>query len=408
MQLMFILVSILVIAVLFMAFVIWGTILNKQEKRKNGTSAQRVTKEEIPRQKETPQDTASGRWSFPVAKFYQYCCTSNIEALNSSYAEKIATNIAKQLLEDAHIPERYHHMYCTTEQLSQYFEKGKIEAERVEAERQAERRTVKVGHLSETETQSVALAKKVSDLCGISKRKAMIDDVIEKINKRILDVEEAQAAIKQVGMLLGTSVRQEKKKDWAILGGLAEGIAGPGAGIAVAANAMIENQEIERRNQQARQEAINVAKSFYDSAYKLSDDIAALEKEKKLMENHKRQLDRKELKSTYTTEELFEMLQLKATVGKAMSRQGTKLSVSVTNKFPDVILKDSRLVVDGTINAAIYLEGTLVDTVCVCLPLFGVARGTTEKVVAFTDRYAEADGGYTVKFEPNKLWIMKA
>ena len=43
------------------------------------------------------------------------------------------------------------------------------------------------------------------------------------------------------------SVKQERKRDWAFLGGLAEGIAGTGAGIAVAASISSDNAEIERR-----------------------------------------------------------------------------------------------------------------------------------------------------------------
>ena len=42
----------------------------------------------------------------------------------------------------------------------------------------------------------------------------------------------------------------EQEHDWAVMGGLANGLAGPGAGIATAVNAQIENAQIRARNSQ--------------------------------------------------------------------------------------------------------------------------------------------------------------
>ena len=54
----------------------------------------------------------------------------------------------------------------------------------------------------------------------------------------------------ELGDLMLSGVGQEKETDWAIAGGLASGIAGPAAGLAVAANTVVKNQEIRERNEE--------------------------------------------------------------------------------------------------------------------------------------------------------------
>lgn len=76
-----------------------------------------------------------------------------------------------------------------------------------------------------------------------------------------MDLDEARGAqgraerIRELGTMLQRSVYQEKKNDWAVMGGIAEGIAGPAAGIAVAANAINDNARIEAENAMRRKSA---------------------------------------------------------------------------------------------------------------------------------------------------------
>lgn len=60
-------------------------------------------------------------------------------------------------------------------------------------------------------------------------------------------------AMRTLGMAIEQSVYQEKEKDWAIMGGIADGIAGPFAGAATAMDAMQDNLRIRAENE-ARKE----------------------------------------------------------------------------------------------------------------------------------------------------------
>lgn len=60
-------------------------------------------------------------------------------------------------------------------------------------------------------------------------------------------------AMQELGFMLQSSVYQEKEKDWAVMGGIADGLAGPIAGIATAANVMQENAKIRAENEARRQ-----------------------------------------------------------------------------------------------------------------------------------------------------------
>ena len=145
----------------------------------------------------------------------------------------------------AEVPPQYHSLYVNQEILDGIFQNGKKKHKVKEAEKEAEQHKPRQGKLSETEYQHIELSQSLRPLFGIDKRIYMIEDAIQRINKKITDYKKGQEAIKELGIMLSTSVKQEKKKDWALLGGIAEGIAGPGAGIVVAGSAIAENIEIE-------------------------------------------------------------------------------------------------------------------------------------------------------------------
>lgn len=85
---------------------------------------------------------------------------------------------------------------------------------------------------------------KVYPLFGRSKIAVMT----ENHNRHM--VEDRERFMKAVGNLTQMSTRHEKEGDWAIMGGIAQGIGGVGAGIAAAAETERKNAEIRARNAQ--------------------------------------------------------------------------------------------------------------------------------------------------------------
>ncbi len=348
---------------------------------------------------------ASGKWKFPCYELYETCAKAGIKSIDNDFARQKVMTIANSILKDAGVPSQYYSLYVNQEILDEIFQNGMEKYKVKEAEKEAEQRKPLQGKLSETEYQHIELSQSLHPLFGIEKRIYMIEDAIQRINKKITDYKKGQEAIKELGIILGTSVKQEKKKDWALLGGIAEGIAGPGAGIAVAGNAIAENIAIEQRNALARQAANQTIQSIYSGASNLYTDIFELEKEESLMLEHLQDAKTKVVMEQYTTDKIFKSLTITSSVEKLASGNGLKLTVTVKNNFKADVPADVQVAVDGTLSATIYFEDVLLDTVCVYLPLFGVSDHET--LTMYTDFYVEAEGAYSVEVEPNNLWIVE-
>lgn len=360
-----------------------------------------------------------GLWEFPAQEFYLRCTTEKVglKKIGSDFEVQKATIIAKEILSAHKVPETQRSHHLTPEKIKANFEEGrklkynqdlqeKKEREKEKKEREKERRIPKRGHLSEAESHAYNLARKVLPVYGIEKRELMLQDAIQQVDKQIQKCEAQKQALKDVALLMVSS-SQEKKKDWGTLGGIAEGIAGPGAGAAVAANAIAENRAIEQRNKIARQEAVQSVRGFYDASYKISDDIDALEKDKRNLWDYLNSARYKVVMEQYTTEEIFKALDIAAKVSKTSGEKGLKLEVNIKNCFNAGVPSDFRVAVDGTIDADIYYGDTRIDTVHIPLPMFGVAENESEVATGYSLSYVEARVRYRVEFKPNKLWIVE-
>ena len=290
--------------------------------------------------------------------------------------------------------------------MEKYFNQGKKAIDEQRIKKLEESFLPKQGNLSEKERETVKLAQKVKPLYGCEKRKTVLIDAIEKTKKSIIAYKEGQDALKTLGIALSNSVQQEKKKDWAILGGIASGIGGTGASVSVATQAMLENNEIDRRNAQLKRLANQTISEMYSSSTRINSDIYDLQKELELFKYHLKEIDKKVVWKEYDSKEIFKKLYIYSTVKKTKDLCGLQINVEITNNFDSEDLSGISTVVDGTLQADIYHnDNTFVDSVCIPLPLFGVS--TEEKVLMYTDMYVEANGEYTVKVKPNKLWVME-
>lgn len=348
---------------------------------------------------------SEGKWIFPSSWLYEACKDAGITQIDSDFARQKVMTIAKKILNDARVPAEYHALYVNRDLLEDIFKDGKKKTDAMDAIAKAEQRAPRQGTLREAERQLVVLSQRLHPLYGIDKRICMIEDAIEKINKKIYDYEEGQKAIRELGFILSTSVKQEKTKDWALLGGIVDGIAGPGAGMAAAVSAIIDNVEIERRNAQARQAANQTIHSIYADSSKMTTSIIDLENQRKLMQHYLLDAEIKVVMEQYSTDEIFKKLKVSSTVNKTKNGEGLQIAVTIKNNFQADVPENVQVVVDGTLSAKVFFEDTLLDTICVPLPLFGVSK--QESVTVYTDYYVEAEGNYSVQFSPNKLWIVE-
>lgn len=202
--------------------------------------------------------------------------------------------------------------------------------------------------------------------------------------------QEAIKAIRELGVIMQKSVYQEKEKDWAVLGGIAEGIGGPIAGIATALNAMHENEGIKARNQE-RKEWASQQRAFYQdlarNAAKQTTGVTTL-----------RDLEKKYMAvMAWSPLTLFSLLRFSQTSAEIDSITG---AVTVNTNWSQA---DTSLVIDGALRAKLYTAaGKLAGCAYLVLPKSGTVdfKGKLSGICV----NPEPSHSYSVRIEPINLW----
>ena len=413
--------GIIILPVPLIKYIIWKkkhTAIQKQQAQEAAIATAQREKEEADKKWQAEQ--ASGNWAFPSGKFYDACVKAGYETFDTPFSRQKIYTIAKSILKNNNVSEEYYALYIGNEKdfggelLEKRLAEGKIAsaAEKkqiaLEKERIAEaNRLPQDGQLSKPQQEYQNLVNAVRSMYGIDKRNTMLDDAIDKLSTKISQYYEGQEAIRELGIMMANSVKQEKKKDWATLGGIASGIAGAGAGLAVASKAMAENAAIEERNRQAREAANQTMRNMYSSASSLDADISQFHNEKRLLQKYREEADSKVVLANYTTKEIMEKLTITSQVKRNSSGKALDVELTITNNFVADVPENVTVTVDGTIDAEIYCGGNLVDRICVALPVMGVTQGHKDVALGHSARYTK-DGKYKVKLYPNKLWIVEA
>lgn len=197
-------------------------------------------------------------------------------------------------------------------------------------------------------------------------------------------------AMRQLGMMAQESVYQEKEKDWAIHGGIAEGIAGPAAGIMAAANIMQDNARIKAENAARRKWGAEQSFFYQNMAIEASArqpiPLSMSELSKKYA-----------VISSWSPITLLSLIRIETQNVMIDSETG---SVKITVKWSQ---KDKSLCIDGAIRAKLYTaDKQCAGCAYMVLPKTGTAsfKGTMDGVCAVP----KPSSSYSVKFEPVDLW----
>lgn len=210
----------------------------------------------------------------------------------------------------------------------------------------------------------------------------------------------AQSRATHDAIFRGTQGAMQKETDWATHGGIASGIAGPAAGLAVAADIQRKNAEIREQNAALRQlsarAAIEASRGTDSLAYDASKNAEKWEERAAAAEN--------KLVQMLPEEQLVGLI---SPEGSAYNSETGAVIVNV-HIFPTNDLKiyeTVSAVVDGSLKAQI-LDGTeVVGTAYLPLPWNGSEFSTMLKGICRNPvRQAKK---YTVKVEPYHLWAME-
>ncbi len=351
----------------------------------------------------------SGNWKFPFNYFYEQCIDVGITSIHSEFSKQKVKDILISQLNARKVPAIFHEIYTTDDKLVEFMESGKAlydDLVRAKAlQLNEEKNKPKKGTLKAGEVSYIELSNRLKTLTGIDKRICMLDDSIAKLSKKIQAYREGQEAMALVGAILSSSVKQEKTMDWSFLGGLANGLAGPGAGMTVAASIIEENAVIEKRNATARKVAEKTINGFYKDAASMTSSIVDLENEKKLMEHYLKEAGFKSVLEQYSTNDIYKKLDIDVEVLDYKDNTGLYVSVRIINQFDNDEFDRKKYVIDGTLKGEIYCNNMLLDTICIPLPLFGVSD--VNFVHMCSPWYVEVECTYEVKISPNHLCILE-
>ncbi len=271
-----------------------------------------------------------------------------------------------------------------------YFKNAKrLYLQKYEKEQKEQRRDTLMKLKAEEEVLHEKLTR-YANYQGRDKRVAMLTDEHAQLKQKAKDMSNAMWGV------MGST--QQKELDWATRGGIASGLAGPGAGAAAAVDAQIKNAQIRAQNQ-ANMEAM--APLFFDGLSKSGDYEKAAERVAKALEAARIKL----VADTGKNKVLGKLnISLKKVDISDTGAFTVKAAVSAPN--PITIFDNVPAVIDGTISADLYQKGKLVGQALMALPTYGVEKNTVE-VEGICLSGAQRGVGYEVKFTAHHLWEME-
>ncbi len=245
---------------------------------------------------------------------------------------------------------------------------------------------------------------KYAEFYGREKRIAILKDLQKVCQSKIEEKKKAEKNLRDLDIAL-YSASQRKENDWATMGGIASGIAGPAAGLAVAMEAQAENAKIREENKINGEKMIGMIAQHGSIYSALNGNIQELEAQAKALS---RDIDdaKYKLVSDESAEEVFNYVKIKATNVKISETGAFIIKATASAEENKIKVFDkTEGVIDGTIAADLYQENKLVGTALLVLPFEGLKSSC--KFEGMGLQGAKQNVPHKIKFRPYKLWIME-
>lgn len=384
--------------------------IQRHRQKQEASLLQEKAVQEAEKIAEINRTAKAGTWNFPTEEFYKRCFEGKIENLGSDYGWKKAKVIAEQLILEK-CPKAdmsCFQSYLTKEKLQAFLETGKSQAEQTTKKKLEESKRVREANADSYEATFMRRSSSVSGLTGCQKRVQMLTDLISDYDKEIQKLKDGEEAMKQLAMIYTSA--QKKESDWAILGGAANGIAGPVASAAVIWDTMKKNGEIAKYNEGMRKASIDVLSGTFSVA---GNRIKA-EEERENVKIRREEAKGKITLSKPDSNEIWNNIHISQNYSVKRYDSGVlhvSISLGFLKSFALNVPQGVHMVVDGTIRANVTMDGIDIGTVVFPLPLYGIPCEADAKVTldGMCGWSTEFSGKYSLRFaNTQNLWIMEA
>lgn len=220
---------------------------------------------------------------------------------------------------------------------------------------------------------------------GIEKKKAMLKRKIKYTNIKISELE------KMISYTTNTLLKKEH--NWATWGGIANGLAGPVAGMMTALETEAENIKVREHNAIYGPVVAFLNSSKFDSIDREKEKLNKYYKMKELLPNVQILDDE--------TERLFKNIEINNV--SAVEYTDSAMIVSADFEVGKLLREYKNACLDGSIRAKIYQNKTLVGSAYFVLPVEGVSDKTNLCAVCTKGNFAK---NCEIILEPVDLWVM--
>jgi hypothetical protein len=243
--------------------------------------------------------------------------------------------------------------------------------------------------LRNAEAETYRSLVRYAEFYGKEKKHKILTDRITELR------EQANRLDKGAVMLLRSG--QQKEIDWATWGGMANGIAGIGAGVSTAIDMQMQNMTIRAQNEANLRAAVPGFMAITNSSSQNRANANALEKELELL-NEK-------LISDKPSEEVFTLLAFENITIDVSETGAFMVTATVYPRKPLFIYDDVPAIIDGTVLANVYDEDHKIGSAQMVFPVNGVSSKTGIQGMCLSG--AEQGKTYKVLFADYKLWLME-
>lgn len=191
----------------------------------------------------------------------------------------------------------------------------------------------------------------------------------------------------------------EKEHNWGVWGGIADGLAGPAAGVSTALNVQSQNAQIRERNN-AR---LNATLGLYTLAVM---DAGQIKREADYEQKVRDDLPEKLLDDKTDPKDIFKQMQIIDSNVEVSETGAFRVTASIHSRSTPKIFGDVSARIDGTILAHVYEDDRLVGTAKMVLPKLGITN-KWEPIMGICLNGADLRKKQTVKFEAGNLWMIE-